>query len=160
MFEDKPLTEHFSLAELTKTSNSQFQSKNRELTETQIGKLTEVAKLLEHIRFILETPLMIHSGYRCPDLNTSVGSTGKSQHLLCEAVDFVPHQQDLGNAFRLIWRDIKDKKTNVGQLIHETAHRAYGVTSWLHISLGEPYRTREKSRQILRMTDGKFELLA
>lgn len=137
-----------------------FQEKNRDVTEAQILKLGAVARLLEHVQFVLQTPLIVTSGYRCKVLNDAVGSTDKSQHLLCEAADFIPEKQDLGFAFRMLWRDIKDNKTNVGQLIHETASRPYGVTSWVHISLGIPYRPEEKCKQILRMEAGKYTLLA
>lgn len=151
--EDKCLTPNFRLFELTHTSSAQYQEKNRDLTDTQIGKLTEVAKLLEHIRFILTTPLIITSGYRCPELNKAVGSTDQSQHLLCEAADFIPGKVDLGEAFRAIWRDIKDKGANVGQLIYETANRPGGYVSWIHVSLGRPYRADDKCGEILRMTE-------
>lgn len=156
---DQQLTEHFTLFELTKTNFDRFQEENRNLSPFQIGKLTVLAKLLEHVRFILGEPLIIHSGYRCPKLNAAEHSTPASQHLLCEAADFVV-QQDLGNAFRLLWRDIKDKGTNVGQLIHETTQRSFGTSSWIHISLGSPYRDPARCKQILRMNDGRFELLA
>lgn len=160
MIEDRQLTDHFSLYDLTKTTWNQFQEKNRDVTEAQIVKLTEVAKLLEHVMFILSTPLVVHSGYRCPDLNKAIGSTDRSQHMLCEAVDFLPGQQDLGFAFRTLWKDVKDNGANVGQLIHETAVRPYGTTSWIHISLGMPYRDEERNGQILRMENGKYTRLA
>lgn len=160
MLKDRQLTDHFTLFELTATSNEKLQEQNRDLSPIQIVKLTQLARLLEHVRFLLTTPLTIASGYRCADLNKAVGSTDRSQHLLCEAADFIPGQQDIGTAFRSIWRDIKDKGTNVGQLIHETAIRPYGMTSWIHISLGNPYRETEKCAQILRMENGKYTRLA
>lgn len=157
---DRPLSDHFTLFELTKTSMAQFQEKNREVTPEQIDKLAQVAKLLEHVMFVLSTPITINSGYRCPELNTAVGSTERSQHMLCEAVDFVPGTQDLGFAFRTLWKDVKDNGANVGQLIHETAVRPYGTTSWIHISLGMPYRDEARCQQILRMENGKYTRLA
>ena len=157
---DQRLTDHFSLYELTKTSVTKFQEQNRRLTLDQISKLTVLARLLEHIRYIVDSPLMITSGYRCPELNTAIGSTSRSQHLLCEAADFVVPGQDLTKVFKLIWSDIKDKRSNVGQLIFETADRPYGVISWIHVSLGTPYRPSEKCAQILRMNDGKYSVVA
>lgn len=160
MIEDKYLTEHFTLHEMTHTAKAEFQEKNRDINEMQIAKLTALARLLEHARFVLSTPLTITSAYRCPELNKAVGSTDRSQHLLCEAADFVPGAMDLGNAFRMLWRDILDKGTNAGQLIHETADRGGKDTSWIHISLGAPYRDAERNRQILRMENGKYTRLA
>lgn len=157
---DQKLSDHFSLFDLTQTSHSQYQEKNRDVTPEQIQKLTELANLLEHVMFVLDTPLNIHSGYRCPDLNTAIGSTPRSQHMLCEAADFTPGQQDLGFAFRTLWKDVKENGANVGQLIYETDNRPYGATSWIHISLGMPYRTEEKCKQILRYENKKYTLLA
>lgn len=155
MIEDKYLTKNFTLYELTKTNYSEFQERNREVSEHQINKLTELSRLLEHVVFVLGGPIKITSGYRCESLNKTVGSTVRSQHLLCEAADFVPEKMDIGEAFRLLWRDIKDKGTNVGQLIFETAHRPYGYTSWIHISLGTPHRVEERCKQIVRMEEVK-----
>ncbi len=160
MFEDKNLTEHFKLSELTSTSHPEFQDKNRELTEEQINKLKAVAELLERVRYLLDTPLTVLSGYRCPELNKAIGSTDRSQHLLCEAADFMPGQQDLGSAFRALWKEVKNGGPDVGQLIHETAQRNYGPTSWLHISLGQPYREANKCQQILRYENGIYTILA
>lgn len=160
MIEDRQLTDHFTLYELTKTNLSQFQESNRDLNDFQITKLTALAKLLEHVRLILGTPLIITSGYRYPDLNKAVGSTDRSQHLLCEAADFIPGQQELGTAFRSLWRDVKDRDMNVGQLIHETASRPDGYSSWIHISLGTPWREAERCKQILRYENGIYTRLA
>ncbi len=160
MMDDLQLTDHFTLYDLTKTSLGQYQEKNRVLSPGQIFKLTNVAKLLEHVMFILSTPITVTSGYRCPELNKAIGSTDRSQHMLCEAADFIPGQLDIGEAFRLIWKDIKVNNANVGQLIHETANRHYGTTSWIHLSLGEPYREASRCKQILRLEGGKYTRLA
>lgn len=160
MIANQKLTTSFSLYDLTRTDRADFQERNRQVTPDQITKLTELARLLEHVVFVLGTNLTVHSAYRCPDLNAAVGSTPKSQHLLCEAADFVPGTQDLGIAFRTIWKDIKDTGTNVGQLIHEKAQRSYGTTEWIHISLGVPYRPLEKCKQILRLENGVYTRLA
>lgn len=158
--EDIQLSDHFTLYDLTKTKHADLQEINRNVTTEQIAKLREVARLLEHVVYVLGTKIIPTSGYRCPELNKRVGSTDRSQHLLCEAADFIPGQQDIGTAFRNLWKDVKENKSNVGQLIFETQERSYGIDSWLHISLGTPYRFPEKCAQILRMTNGVYTRLA
>lgn len=160
MVDERQLTEHFSLYELTKTTRDEFQEKNRDVSEAQIAKLTELARLLEHVRFVLGVPITVSSGYRCTELNAAVGSTDRSQHLLCEAADIVPGNLELEPSFRRLWEDVKNNGTNVGQLIWEKAQRSYGVTEWLHISLGTPYRDDSRCKQILIMENGKYERLA
>lgn len=157
---DRPLTPNFRLFELTGTTLDKYQDQNRDLTADQIDKLTQVARLLEHVRYVLAEPLVIHSGYRCPDLNQAIGGSPVSQHLLCEAADFMPITMDLGQAFRIIQKDLTTNRSNVGQLIFETADRPYGVTSWIHISLGMPYREQARCNQVLRMENGVYTRIA
>jgi zinc D-Ala-D-Ala carboxypeptidase len=159
-FEDINLTDNFTLAEMTRTDHAKFQEKNRLLTPEQIEKLRGTARLLEHVRYVLNVPITVLSGYRCKELNDAVGSTDRSQHLLCEAADIIPGKQDLGVAFRTLWHDMRDKGTNVGQLIYEKADRSYGPVEWIHISVGQPNRPKEKCGQVLRMTNGTYERLA
>lgn len=158
--EDINLTEHFTLFELTKTSRLDFQEKNRLITGDQIFKLIELSKLGEKVRDILQVPLNVTSGYRCPELNRAEGSTDVSQHLKCEAMDFIPVGIDIGNAFRTLWKHIRDRKLSVGQLIYETASRSYGIASWIHISMGVPYRNEKRCNQILKMDEGKYILFS
>jgi hypothetical protein len=159
MIEDRELTEHFGLYEMTHTNREKFQEQNRDVTDEQIAKLTELAKTLEWVRNFLTVPLVIHSGYRCKPLNDSVGSTDRSQHLKCEAADFTPIGQDLGNAFRMLWTQISAGNLKVGQLIYETAYRPYGVESWLHLSVPGD-RPIELCNQVLRMNDGLYQLVS
>lgn len=153
------LSEHFTVADLTKTNRGEFQKQNRILDDAQIQTLRNTAGLMEVVWNILGVPIFVESGYRCPPLNKAVGSTDKSQHLKCEAVDFTTRGMEVGDAFRLIWKEIKEGRLTVGQLIFETAERLYGTSSWVHISLGHPWRDQAKCNQILRMEQGKYSLL-
>lgn len=159
MVEDKKLTEHYSLYDLTKTSHVDLQDKNRILTEDQVTKLSILAVLVEEVRMILDVPVVNSSAYRCPELNKRVGSTVRSQHLLCEAADCVPKGMAVDEAFRKLRQAIKDKKLRVGQLIYEKTNGREGLTEWIHVSLGHPYRDWERSGQILTMTDGVYSLV-
>ncbi len=49
--------------------------------------VTELVHLLEHIRGITGRPLIVVSGYRCPEHNQAVGGARASQHLLGRAAD-------------------------------------------------------------------------
>lgn len=160
MVEDRKLTDHFTLYELTKTNRKKYRDENRAVTKSQIEKLTELAKLLENVRRILGTRIIISSGYRCPGLNKDIGSNRRSQHLKCEAADFVPESADIEDSFNKLWEDVNMFGSNVGQLIIETANRGYGVSKWLHISLGVPYRDKSRCNQILRMENGVYTRLA
>lgn len=157
--DDRKLTEHFSIYELTRTNHADLQAENRILTSLQMEKLASLAKLLEQVRAILGTSITINSGYRCYALNQRVGSHSSSQHLRSEAADFVPQGVDLQTAFSLLRTAADSGKLAFGQLIYEKAERAYGTSEWLHISLGAPYRDASKSGEVLTMKDGAYHLI-
>ena len=158
MVDDQKLSDNFSLYELTQTSHLEFQEMNRKIDDLQIGKLRNLALLLENVRIFLGVPLVVSSGYRCPALNSAVGSGMTSQHLLCEAADVVPKGMAVDEAFKKLRQCVKDRKLEIGQLIFEKANRGY-ATEWCHISLGAPYRVPEKCGQVLTMIDGNYTLL-
>ncbi len=55
------------------------------------GKVKVDSRLIEALQTLrdrLEQPIFIHSGYRCPKHNKTVGGRPKSQHLFGKAADF------------------------------------------------------------------------
>jgi zinc D-Ala-D-Ala carboxypeptidase len=159
MTESIKLSEHFTLDELTLTSRLEYQAQNRILDDRLLQNLRNVAGLLEAVRDIVKVPIKATSGYRCHALNLAEGSSDRSQHLKGEAADIIPIGIDIGDAFRAIWRQVSEHKLEVGQLIFETAVRSYGVASWIHVSLGSPWREQARCNQVLRMENGVYKTL-
>ena len=83
-------------------------------------------KICERVRSILNVPMNITSGVRCPKLNKKVGGTDNSDHIKLLAVDFVPSKIKLKTAFDKIRNSNLDYK----QLILEK-------NTWIHISIGD-----------------------
>ena len=140
------LSEHFTLEELSNTSHSDLKAKNTLYARDNQYKLQVLAKyILEPCRAICG-PLIVSSGCRCPELNKRVGGNPKSQHCLCEAADITPVKMGINEAFDKI------RKSGVpyGQLIIETV----GGRTWIHISLGIPFREASKCGQTY-IYDGK-----
>lgn len=55
-----------------------------------ISNLRQVALVMEKVRKLLdEKPIVVHSGYRSPQVNQLVGGVGTSAHCLGLACDFV-----------------------------------------------------------------------
>lgn len=156
--DDRKLSEHFSLYELTATNYADLQGYNRILTDLQVNKLSNLAMLLETVRLILEVPLTISSAYRSYAVNMKVGGSATSQHMRSEAADFVPKGMDLPLAFSLLRKAAKARNIMFGQLIYEKQVRPYGV-EWIHISLGSPYRDIGICGQVLTMNDGYYHLI-
>ena len=82
------LSPHFTLAQLecseTAASHGIDNSAPAELHEN----LRRLAAGLEQVQALLGHPLDISSGYRCGALNTMVGGSATSQHVLGQAADF------------------------------------------------------------------------
>jgi hypothetical protein len=163
---DLKLSDHFSLFELTATSNEALQSANRDLTTEQVQKLSTLALHAEAIREICGgIPLRVHSGYRAPALNgATLGSSSTSQHPKCEAIDFDVKDQTLDDTFRKLLEAGEAGTFRFGQLILEEADRGFKdaegrecISRWIHCSV-EGSLPREKIGQVMKMnagTDGK-----
>lgn len=135
----KKLSPHFSFEELSSTSVQFLKEKNVFFASFYLQELTALCYyLLEPIRALLDSPLLISSAYRCPLLNDYVNGVVNSQHLLGEAADFVPVSCALPKAFEEIRAC---RSIHFGQLILEPG--------WIHVSLGIPFRPLEKCGEVI-----------
>ena len=120
------IAEHFTIKELVDTSYADLQAENIYYALDRFNDLTRLAQFCERVRSILNVPMNITSGVRCPKLNKKVGGTDNSDHIKLLAVDFVPSKIKLKTAFDKIRRSNLDYK----QLILEK-------NTWIHISIGD-----------------------
>ena len=139
------LVPHFSLEELTTTSLAKYKSKNFVEAQQNMGRMYQLAGFAERVREIIGQPLIITSGYRCEELNSAVGGSATSQHLLCEAIDIVCNRLSVKSLFDRI----KKSDLKYEQMIIET--NAAGST-WLHLGIGS-------KKQRLEYRKGKYTLL-
>jgi hypothetical protein len=113
------LTSHFTLAELTVTS----QPFDNTPSEDTLIILTETARRLETVRMLLEgAAIHVSSGYRSIAVNKAVGGSSKSAHLLGYAVDFTTKEHTPLEICRII----AASTIKFDQLIYEG--------TWVHIS--------------------------
>ncbi len=139
------LSEHFSLEEFSITNNVGLQAQNHEQAKAFIEPLTALAMTLERVRAYLGAPIIVHSAFRCPELNGSTpGSSTKSQHMKGEAVDFScpskfqENDDENTEMFFAIANYLSTHDIPFGQLIDEGCNRPYGRVVWIHFSLGSP----------------------
>ncbi len=78
---------------------------------------------LQPIRDRLGKPMIITSGYRCPELNKKVGGVSTSQHTKGQAVDFYVKDMTMQQVIDFI----KKSGVEFDQLINE-------YNKWVHIS--------------------------
>lgn len=139
------LSPNFILDELIKTKNPSFVGNNNPPPELLCTARVLAMALLQPIRDHYGKPLIPHSCYRSPELNKATpGSSPSSQHMKFEACDFHIEGVPLKGIFEWIW---KESGLRFGQLILEGPSE--DNPTWIHISLGEPYRTATQCQQVL-----------
>ena len=111
--QNKQLSAHFSLKEMTKTTHGHID--NWPTDESIVANLALLCqRALEPIRIHVRRPMVMHSGYRCEALNRVIGGSMKSQHMKGQAADF--HVPGLSNYELAKWID---ENVNFDQLILE-----------------------------------------
>ena len=140
------LSPNFSFEELTRTGQASLQDANRREAEPYIPRLTELARMLEVVREKFG-PVRINSGFRGPAVNAAVGGSTSSQHSKGEAADIVCTSTTVEELHRWI---VMESGIRFGQCILEKPPGK----AWVHLSLGEPYRSDAKCRESLTF-DGK-----
>ena len=129
------LSEHFTLAELTKTKTGIDNVPNEE----QVENLKRLYRWLERLRKRWndlygegDDPIIINSGFRSPEVNKAVGGWAQSNHLTGCAVDIrcVGIEQAIRYATLLL--DISDlnKEDFDELLIEQKAH-----IIWIHFAV-------------------------
>lgn len=89
------LSEHFSLAEFTRSQTAARRDIDNTPSAEIVERLRLVAAELEVVRWWLsyeagrEVPVIVTSGFRCPELNAAVGGSESSAHQYGLAADFV-----------------------------------------------------------------------
>jgi zinc D-Ala-D-Ala carboxypeptidase len=136
---------HFSWAELTRTGSTELQAINRQEAEQYRAALTALATtILEPIRAKFGA-VKINSAFRGASVNAKVGGSKTSQHLKGEAADIVCPAVTVEELHRWI---VTESGLPYGQCILEKTAPARPY-SWVHVSLGEPWRRDTLCRQAL-----------
>lgn len=119
------LSEHFSLQELTASETAARNGLDNTPGPIAYQNLVRLANFLEEVKKVLGgKPIMINSAYRGPEVNTHVGGSKNSQHMVGCAADIkVP-----GMTPDQICKAIIASELQYDQLIRE-------FDSWTHISI-------------------------
>ncbi len=124
----KSLSEHFTLEELILSQTAARKGIDNTPSATIVQKLRKLAGALEEVRSLLGgVPILVSSGYRCPELNEAVGGATNSAHMDGLAADFTAPA--FGTVMQVA-RKIAASDIAYDQLIHE-----YGT--WVHIGLAK-----------------------
>src|SRR5687767_2391133 len=119
------LTEHFTLAEMTRSTTAVRKGIPNLPSVDNVRALKLLcAKVLEPVREHFARPVIVTSGFRAPRVNVAVGGSGTSQHCLGEAADFTV--QGVSNLEVCQWIQAN---LDYDQLIYE-----FGEAGWVHCS--------------------------
>jgi zinc D-Ala-D-Ala carboxypeptidase len=141
------LSEHFSLSELTKSETAARKSIGNTPSGTEVENLIMLCdNILEPVRNHYGIPFAPNSGFRCPQLNRAIGSSGNSQHVKGEAVDFeIP---GIENKKLALW---VMENCEFDQLILEFYKEDIPHSGWVHCS----YTIENDNRKSARVFDGR-----
>ena len=142
------LSEHFTLAELTKTKTN---LKNVP-SEAQVANLKRLCGWLERLRSEWnrrygegDAPIVINSGFRSEAVNKAVGGAATSNHLTGCAADIRVSGMEQALRYAVILLDISDEsREDFDELLIERNARG---AIWLHFAV-RPTRNRRKLRFI------------
>ena len=141
------LSEHFSLAELTKTNTGIENVPN----EAQVENLKRLCRWLERLRRRWndlygegDDPIVINSGFRSAAVNKAVGGAPTSNHLTGCAVDIRVAGLEQLLRYAVILLDISDES---GEDFDELLLERNGAVMWLHFAV-RPSGNRRKVRMI------------
>lgn len=123
---------HFSIEELTFSERARAQGIDNTPTPETLENLKVLMAGLEEARALLGKPMLISSGYRCPELNKAIGGAKKSAHVDGFAADFTCPQ--FGAPHKVV-KAIAASGIKFDQCIFE--HMA---NQWVHISFAPAMR--------------------
>ncbi len=124
------MTPHFSLEEFTQSDTADRLGIDNTLPEILHDNARKTLEMMERIRFHIDAPITITSGYRSKALNQAIGSKPTSDHTLAFAVDFKAPKAGKPYDIAKNLAGVIDV-IGIGQLILE-----FG--SWVHVSLARP----------------------
>lgn len=118
------LTPNFTLEEMTHSELAVRRGIENKPPADVLPRLIRTAQLLEQVRAMLGVPLIINSGYRCPEVNRAVGGSAVSAHCEGRAADFIAPTYGTPED---VARRIARSNLSFDQLIFEG--------TWVHIAI-------------------------
>jgi len=136
------ISDNISLKEAVRSNTAERMGiNNMPDNETLVTMQITAQHVFEPVRNHFNEPIYISSFYRCPELNTAIGGSARSQHCLGEAIDIDDVYSKATNAD--IFNYIKDH-LEFDQLIWEFGDDTN--PAWVHVS----YRLGNNRMRILK----------
>ena len=128
------LTANFHLQEFVRSATADRKGIDNTPNDAVVERLKDLANVLENVRDILRSRVIVLSGYRCASLNVAVGGVRNSAHLDGYAADFVC--PGYGDPRRVFERLAVGLYSRFDQLIYEKSLQG----GWIHLSVNPAFR--------------------
>lgn len=120
------MAEFFTKSELTRSDTARILKIDNTPTPEASAALDALMwNVLDPIRRMWGKPIIVNSGYRCPELNAAVGGSATSQHMKGEAADITAGDPTKNKE---LFDMIAQSAIPFDQLIDEKNYR------WIHVS--------------------------
>ena len=120
------LSTHFTYEELTHSDWAARAGILNEPGPVELENLKRLAATMEIVRYALGCPIIVTSGYRCPEVNRHVGGASTSMHVQGLACDFIAPA--FGTPYQVAMHLQEVPSLRFDQLIHEFGR-------WVHVGL-------------------------
>lgn len=138
------LSPHFALSEFTRSNTATVRGIDNTPGHEQVANLVYLCRtVLEPLREKFG-PIVINSGFRCPELNKLVGGADNSQHMTGEACDIHVPSPGIGRRYFEFLASLPV----FDQLIWERASPRSSVF-WIHVSARRIGKNRRQNIPIL-----------
>ena len=134
------ISEHISYKEGVYSITATRRGIDNTPNDEQLTNMELVAnEVFEPLRKWVDGPIKINSFFRCPDLNTAIGASSKSQHCKGQAIDIDDTLGKATNAEMFHW--IKENM-DFDQMIWEFGDD--DNPNWVHVSYVSPEDNRNR----------------
>ena len=141
------MMKYFSLAEMTRSDTARRLGIDNTPSDSIKKNLTLfINTILDPIREDWGSPIIVSSGYRCPELNKAVGGVKTSGHLYGYCAD-LQVKGDLRKFSNFVIEWMKEHQMKWDQIIWEKS----GNVTWLHFCwIGKDGKQRMKCFDIIK----------
>ena len=140
------ISKHISYKESIYSTTAIRRGINNTPNDEQLKNMELIAdEIFEPLRTYVGGPIKINSFFRCPELNTAIGGSGKSQHCKGQAIDIDDTFGRMTNAEMYHW--IKEH-LEFDQMIWEFGDD--DNPDWVHISYVSPKDNRNRCLKAYR----------
>ena len=141
---------YFSIAELTQSATAKrYDIDNTPSDEIKKNLTLFIEKVLDPIREDWGGPIIVSSGYRCPELNAKVGGAKTSGHQYgyCADLQVKGGMKKIRELANFIFKWMKDHNMKFDELLWEHS----GGVTWLHFCwIGKDGKQRMKCFDIIK----------